>query len=180
MEIKAAVREFGRLALRRIVQLLRQPIERGQLFGGAWIVGRIGRQPRCLQQKNVERLAGRARIGVADLLALEVRGRLDRRIRLHRPDEFGDGLHIVADDLEVGALLDRDHGRGRVDLAIGQQRIERQLQQFRIALVGLERSPIVGRGRVGVAVQIGLAGRKIGPRRSKPRLVVPGRLLRCP
>ena len=80
----------------------------------------VGLQPGLLQHQDRERLAGRARIGVADLLALQVGGGLDRRIRLHRPDEFRDRLHVVADDLEVRALLDRDHGRGRVDLAIGE------------------------------------------------------------
>ena len=45
--------------------------------------------------------------------------RLDRRILLHHPGEFGDGQHVVADDLDVGALLDRDRDRARIGLAIG-------------------------------------------------------------
>ncbi len=65
-----------------------------------------GCRPPFCEQQHGERLARRARVGVADLVALEILERLDRRIRLHRPDELGDGQHVVADDLEIGALLD--------------------------------------------------------------------------
>src|SRR5262249_39503559 len=53
------------------------------------------------QNQDRQRLAGRARVGVADLLALEVLGGLDRRVLRNRPHELGDGLHVVADDLEI-------------------------------------------------------------------------------
>ena len=42
------------------------------------------------QQQDRERLAGRARIRVADLLALQILDRLDRRVLLHHPGELGD------------------------------------------------------------------------------------------
>ena len=74
--------------------------------------------------------------------------------RAHAENKMG--IAVVA--IELHKPLGKPHRL--IDLAIGQQRLERQLQQFRIALVGLERSPIVGR-RVGVTVQIGLARRKV-------------------
>ena len=38
---------------------------------------------------------------------------------LYRPHELGDGQDIVADDLEVGPLLDCGDHNTRVDLAVG-------------------------------------------------------------
>ena len=81
--------------------------------------GVLGLEPRFRQHENVERLACRARIGVADLLAFEILDRLDRRILLHQPCELGDREHVVADDLDVGTALDRDRDRARIGFAVG-------------------------------------------------------------
>src|SRR5688500_19765692 len=54
------------------------------------------------------------------LLALEILDALDRAFGLHRPDEFGDGQHVVADDFQAGALLDRDRGGARIGFEIGR------------------------------------------------------------
>jgi hypothetical protein len=71
-----------------------------------------------LHKQDVQRLAGGAGIGVADLVALEILQASDRRIRFHGPDELADGEHVVADDVQVVALLDGRYRAGEIDLAI--------------------------------------------------------------
>ena len=58
-----------------------------------------------LHQHVVERLARRPRIGIADLLALDVLERLDGRIGFHCPHELRDGKHVVADNLRSAPAM---------------------------------------------------------------------------
>src|SRR5690349_8128339 len=97
-----------RLGYRHDVDLSR--IERRDAFAeaaGLHELGVIGLVAGGLQQHARKRLARRTWIRVADFLALDVLDRFDRRIGLDRPDEFRDGEHVVAHDLQIGAGEDR-------------------------------------------------------------------------
>ena len=48
----------------------------------------------------------------------EVGQAFDRRIRFHRPNEFADREHILADDVQIIAKLNRGHRAGEIDFAI--------------------------------------------------------------
>jgi hypothetical protein len=67
-------------------------------------------------------------------LALEILQRLDGRIGADGPDEFRDGQHVVADDLQRRALLDCQDSAGEIDLAIGQAALE-QIADCRAAAI---------------------------------------------
>ena len=75
--------------------------------------------------------------------------------RAHAEDEVGDPVVAVELDEPVG------EPRRLIDLTIGKERIERLLEQFRIALIGAQRRAVIGCRRIGVAIHVGLLGRKI-------------------
>ena len=61
--------------------------------------------------------------------------------------------------------LEKAFGEARslVDLAIGKDGIECLLKEFEVALIVLERSPVIGRGCVRVTLSIGLARGEVVP-----------------
>ena len=92
------------------------------------------------------------RLGILVLLELE---------GAHAEHQVGVVLVRVA---VVLVELKRDGRRAAsrlVDLAVGQHRIEGLLQQIGIALIRPQGRPVIGGGSIGIAVEIGLAGREI-------------------
>ena len=94
-------------------------------------------QPLAFHQEDGERLAGRARIGVAELAALQVLERVDRGFRHRHPDELGHGVHVAADDFQVRAALHRGHHRRHRRLAVRELAAE-QVADGGAAAVGGE------------------------------------------
>src|ERR1700737_4265630 len=71
---------------------------------------------------------------------------VERGLRLYRPHELGNRVHVVADDLEVGALDDGDRGDAGICLAVRNTPREHIADRRAAALRGDDAGDIAATG----------------------------------
>ena len=130
------------------------PFRTRQLVDGVdGALGVVGTQCAPARQQRGRQVGDRAAGGEAELLArlLEIPG-LER---LHAEHEMR--IAVVAVELDHPIREPRRF----VDVAVGEHGVEGEFEQLRIALIGAQSRPVIDRGGIGIALQIGLARREV-------------------
>ena len=149
----------------------RIPFRTGQLVdigdGGFGVAGAVTGPARQQRRDQIrDRSANR-------LIDVQLRGRILLQLQIaHADDKPGNAIGFVYRQNAIGEL------HGLVDIAVGERRNERAIEQFVVLRIGAKRRAIERRRRIGVPLHAGVTGGQIAARRSQRFQIVAGGKLR--